>query len=90
MKARIATAASVAAAVSLAISMVAKAQTHPEKPTYKYEKCYGIARAGHNDCYTSSHACGNVSKKDSDGESWMYTPAGTCLTIVGGSLSPKK
>ena len=90
MKTSTIAAASIASALALALASVAKAQTHPEKPTYKYEKCYGIARAGHNDCYTSTHACGNVSKKDADGESWMYVPSGTCLKIVGGSLAPKK
>jgi uncharacterized membrane protein len=79
-----------ATAVTIALAAVSKAQTHPEKPTYKFEKCYGIARAGHNDCYTSTHACGNVSKVDGDPASWIYTPAGTCLKIVGGSLSEKK
>jgi len=29
----------------------------PEKPTYKYEKCYGVARAGMNDCFFGSNSC---------------------------------
>jgi uncharacterized membrane protein len=82
-------ATTVAAALSLALAAVAKAQTHPEKPTYKFEKCYGVAKAGQNDCYTSTHACGHVSKVDGDPASWIYLPAGTCQKIVGASLTEK-
>jgi uncharacterized membrane protein len=85
-----AVATTVAAALSLALAALAQAQTHPEKPTYKFEKCYGVAKAGQNDCYTSTHACGHVSKVDGDPASWMYVPAGTCQRIVGGSLTEKK
>jgi len=80
----------VLAAASLAVATSSQAQTHPEKPTYRFERCYGIARAGHNDCFTSAHACGNLSKVDGDPASWMYVPSGSCLKIVSGSLSEKK
>jgi uncharacterized membrane protein len=53
------------------------------------EKCYGIVKAGKNDCQTSAHACAGQAGKDGQGDSWVYVPKGTCEKIVGGSLQPK-
>ena len=53
------------------------------------EKCYGVAKAGKNDCAANGHACAGQSKKDADGKEWIKVPAGTCDRIVGGSTSPK-
>ena len=55
-----------AAAVAGLISGSAMAQVHPEKPTYKYEKCYGVARAGQNDCFFASNSCAGTSAQDDD------------------------
>jgi uncharacterized membrane protein len=52
------------------------------------EKCYGIAKAGKNDCQTATHSCAGTSATDAAGDSWIYVPAGTCEKIVGGSLAP--
>lgn len=56
----------------------------------KPEKCYGVVKAGKNDCQTSSHACAGQNKDDGDAMSWIYLPQGTCEKIVGGSLTPGK
>lgn len=53
------------------------------------EKCYGVAKAGKNDCAGRGHACAGQSKKDGDTGEWLYLPKGTCERIVGGSLSSK-
>jgi uncharacterized membrane protein len=82
---RVALTAAVAAAVT-----AAQAQTNVPKPSYKYEKCWGIVKAGHNDCFSPTHACGATSTKDNDPQSWIYVPAGTCEKIVGGALAPNK
>ena len=55
----------------------------------KPEKCYGVVKAGKNDCQTSSHACAGQNKTDGEGMSWIYVPQGTCEKIVGGTLKPK-
>lgn len=54
------------------------------------EKCYGIAKAGKNDCAskTANHACAGQSTKDGDKNSFLVVPKGTCEKIVGGSLTP--
>jgi len=53
------------------------------------EKCYGIAKAGLNDCQTPGHSCAGTSTKNNDSAALVYIPAGTCQKIAGGSLMPK-
>ena len=77
-----------AAAVGALVSGSVSAQVHPEKPTYKYEKCYGVARAGHNDCFFASNSCAGTSAQDDDPRAWIYVPQGTCRKISGGTLEP--
>lgn len=80
-----------ALAGSVAMSAVALAQTGPApKPEYKFEKCYGVVKAGKNDCQTSTHSCAGTAKQDAAQDSWVYVPSGTCDKLVGGSLEPKK
>jgi uncharacterized membrane protein len=52
----------------------------------KPEKCYGVVKAGKNDCQTSSGSCAGTAKKDGQKDAWIYLPKGTCEKIVGGSL----
>ena len=44
----------IVSAISALLATSAQGQVHPEKPTYKYEKCYGVVKAGKNDCFTAS------------------------------------
>ena len=48
------------------------------------EKCYGVAKAGKNDCAGAAHACAGQSKKDGDAGEWIKVPKGTCDRLVGG------
>ena len=57
-------------------------------PTFQAEKCYGIAKAGLNDCQTATHSCAGTSTKNMDPASWIYVPAGTCAKIAGGNIQP--
>ena len=50
------------------------------------EKCYGIAKAGLNDCGTATHGCAGESKKDRDKDNWLFVPTGLCKKIAGGCL----
>ncbi len=80
-----------AVAAALAVPLVANGQGGPApKPKFEAEKCYGIARAGKNDCQTTNSSCAGTSKRDSQGDAWVYTPKGSCDRIVNGSLQPKK
>lgn len=54
------------------------------------EKCYGIVKAGKNDCGTpGDNACAGQVKQNNDPEGWILLPKGTCNKIVGGSLTAK-
>jgi uncharacterized membrane protein len=48
------------------------------------ERCYGVARAGRNDCGTAQHACAGRATRDNAGDEWISLPAGTCTRIAGG------
>jgi uncharacterized membrane protein len=50
------------------------------------ERCYGVARAGRNDCGTSQHACAGRAARDNAGDEWISLPAGTCARIAGGRV----
>jgi uncharacterized membrane protein len=58
-------------------------------PAFENEKCYGITKAGLNDCKTSTHSCAGTATKDNQADSWIYVPAGTCAKLTGGSMTPK-
>lgn len=47
------------------------------------EKCFGIAKAGQNDCASSTHSCAGQSKVDMDKAEWKYVAKGTCKTMKG-------
>ena len=53
------------------------------------EKCYGIVKAGQNDCQTSNSACAGTAEVDNKPTAFIALPKGTCEKIVGGSLKPK-
>ena len=52
-------------------------------------KCYGIAKAGKNDCATASHACAGSAKADNDPAEWKYAPKADCEK-QGGKLEASK
>ena len=53
------------------------------------EKCYGVVKAGKNDCAGPAHACAGQAKVDSGGKEFVTVPKGTCARLSGGSLTPK-
>lgn len=54
------------------------------------EQCFGVAKAGQNDCATASgsHSCAGQAKKDMDPTEWKYVAKGTCVKL-GGKLAAK-
>ena len=53
------------------------------------EKCFGIAKAGQNDCASvvGSHSCAGQATKDMDPKEWKYVTSGSCEKM-GGKLKP--
>lgn len=46
------------------------------------EKCYGVAKAGKNDCAAGpGTSCAGTSTKDYQGNAWKLVPKGTCTKI---------
>jgi uncharacterized membrane protein len=88
MSKRLIIASAIAAAVAGPALLPAHAAPAPT-PSFKAEKCYGIAKAGKNDCAsTGNNSCAGTSKVDSDPRAWIYVPAGYCERIVHGSMKP--
>lgn len=81
----------IASALAAAIAAPALAQAGPAPaPKFTAEKCYGLAKAGHNDCAsTGNNSCAGTSKVNADPRAWIYVPAGYCERIVGGSKAVK-
>ena len=74
----------VAAAAAMALSMAA---VQNAEAAGAKEKCYGIVKAGKNDCATANSSCAGTAKADRQTDAWVYLPKGTCAKVVGGSLS---
>jgi uncharacterized membrane protein len=87
--ARILVGSAMAALAALAASSTIAQSGPAEKPNYTFEKCYGVVKAGLNDCQTTSHSCAGTSTADNQGDSWVYVPQGTCAKLTGGSAQPK-
>ena len=52
------------------------------------EKCYGVAKAGQNDCAAGEGTtCQGTSTVDGQKDAWIYVPAGLCEKLVGGNLT---
>lgn len=80
-----------AAAVTAFASSVGVAG--PVKAQPSKEKCYGISKAGKNDCAAGAGtSCAGTSKRDYQGNAWTYVAKGTCAKISTpkgkGSLKP--
>jgi len=47
------------------------------------EKCYGVSKAGENDCAAGpGTTCAGTSSVDYQGNAWSLVPAGSCETTV--------
>ncbi len=55
----------------------------------EHEKCFGIAKAGQNDCSTAGHSCAGQAKADNGADEWKFVAKGTCEK-AGGKLTPAK
>jgi uncharacterized membrane protein len=56
------------------------------------EKCYGVAKAGQNDCanLSGTHSCAGQAKTDNDPTEWKYVAKGTCKDLKGLSTDEAK
>ena len=68
-----------ASAVSLAVAGVSSAALAADG---KMEKCFGVVKAGQNDCGANGHSCAGKAKVDGDPKEWLYVPQGLCAKLA--------
>ncbi len=77
------------AAGALIAAISINASSAQAAPTADQEKCYGISKAGQNDCKAGAGtSCAGSSKVDYQKDAWKAVAKGTCLTMKG-TLEPK-
>ncbi len=78
----------ISAAITLGIAVGASSAlasgSASKEAAKEMEKCYGVVKAGMNDCGTPTHSCASHATKDADPGEWIYVPKGMCDKIVGG------
>jgi len=79
----------IAAALATVCAATGTIASAADKPAEK-EKCYGIAKAGQNDCATGAHACSGQAKSDNMATEWKYVAKGTCEKAGGKTTAPAK
>jgi uncharacterized membrane protein len=80
----LALAAAVGSLLGLSLGTTAVAGEKADK-----EKCYGVAKAGKNDCAANGHSCAGQSKVDNDPTEWKYVPKGECEKMGGKTAAAK-
>jgi uncharacterized membrane protein len=71
-----------AAVIALGLQQEAAAEKKDD-----VEKCYGVAKAGKNDCKTLSNACAGHSLENGQKDAFIALPKGTCERLSGGMLT---
>ncbi len=77
------------AIASLAAGAAASARAHAPEAPASQEKCYGVAKAGQNDCGTARHSCAGKATRDRDPGEWKMVPKGTCEKMGGKLEEPR-
>ena len=77
-----------ALASALALGLVGQAAAQEKGK----EKCFGIAKAGQNDCasLSGSHSCAGQASADHAADDFKYVAKGTCHTMGGLTLDETK
>jgi len=77
-----------AAASLMSLTLIAA----PAHAADEKEKCFGIAKAGQNDCASMSgvHSCAGQSKVDMDKSEWKFVAKGTCAAMKGVTMGESK
>jgi uncharacterized membrane protein len=88
MNKRVIASSTLASVLALALGQAqATADAQPAQ-----EKCFGISKAGQNDCATDtgSHSCAGEAKTDNAADDWKYVAKGTCAKLGGRSADAAK
>lgn len=87
MNKRVIASSTLASVLALALGQAQAADAKPPQ-----EKCFGVAKAGDNDCATASgsHSCAGQAKADNAADDWKYVAKGTCEKMGGKTAEAKK
>jgi len=79
-----------ASLVAGAVSLAAMGAHNANAAADGKEKCYGVVKAGHNDCGDAAgkHSCMGHATTDGSGGDFVALPTGVCEKLVGGTLEP--
>ena len=70
------------AGIALAAGVTAGLAMTPAAAAGGKEKCYGVAKAGKNDCAAGpGTSCSGTSTRDYQGNAWKLVDKGTCTSI---------
>ncbi len=77
---------------SAAASLMSLTLVSASLAAQEQEQCFGIAKAGQNDCanLAGTHSCAGLSKLDMDKGDWKYVAKGTCKALKGMSMAEAK
>ena len=78
-------------AAAIASVCAARAASAADSAKAEQEKCFGVAKAGQNDCSSAdgAHGCAGQAKADNGAADWKFVAKGSCVK-AGGKLAPSK
>jgi uncharacterized membrane protein len=82
----------IAAALATVCAATTVTASAAMEPAGDKEKCFGVVKAGQNDCASSngSHSCAGQAKADNAPTEWKYVAKGTCEKAGGKTTAPAK
>ncbi|MFL6673927.1 MAG: DUF2282 domain-containing protein [Massilia sp.] len=77
--------AMLAAALASVCATSAVSAADDQMPAVKpdQEKCFGVVKAGQNDCGTATHGCAGQAQADNEPAEWQFVAKGTCKKLGG-------
>jgi uncharacterized membrane protein len=87
MNHRLIASSALASVLALGVLSTASAADAPAK-----EKCFGIAKAGANDCanLSGTHSCAGQATVDNSPDEWKHVAKGTCASLGGKTADEAK
>ncbi len=80
------------ALIAAALAAMCATNTTASVAAADTEPCYGVAKAGQNDCSSASgsHSCAGQASVDMSLDEWKYVAKGTCEQVGGKLTAPPK
>ena len=72
-------------AVAMAAVMTVAVSAAQAADAPAMEKCFGVVKAGKNDCKANAHSCAGHAAKDASAAEFIKVPAGLCDKLAGGT-----